>query len=116
MDVKDVLKEENLIVVGDTENKEKYAYRIVDALKRHGYSVFEVNKSNPDFSERPEGYEVIDLVINPKRGLELLRSADFTIRGVVIQPGAGSDEIRSFLDGKGIPYVDGCVLKALGEA
>ena len=116
MTVNDALKEKNIIVAGDTGNPEKYAYHIKKALLENGYHVYEVNKSNPEISKVPEGFHILDLVVNPKRGLELLSSCTFVLSGVVIQPGAGSDEIRSYLEKKGIPYVDGCVLKALSES
>ena len=91
MTVNDALKEKNIIVAGDTGNPEKYAYHIKKALLENGYHVYEVNKSNPEISKVPEGFHILDLVVNPKRGLELLSSCPFVLSGVVIQGVTRSD-------------------------
>ena len=36
-------------------------------------------------------------------------------KAVVIQPGAGSDELENYLKENNIPYVNDCILMALGE-
>ena len=60
-----------------------------------------------------EKIEVLDLCINPHKGLKLISECRKQIDAVLIQPGAGSDEIKALLDEKHIPYVEGCVLKGL---
>lgn len=101
-------------VAGDTLNSDKYAYRIKHALSDAGYIVHCVGKELVSLDDVPEdSIEVLDLCINPAKGEALIRECHKPIGAVLIQPGAGSDAIRSLLDQKGIPWLDGCALKGL---
>ncbi len=111
---KEMLSKKRFVVVGDTLNPEKYAYRIKTALLNSGYEVFSVGKELKSINE-VEDFDVLDLCINPVKGLMLLKETNKTIPFVLIQPGAESEEIDSYLKEMGIPFRHGCVLKALEE-
>lgn len=114
MTVADLMEKKTFTVAGDTVNSGKYAYRIKEALKDAGYTVHCVGKDLASLDDVPEErIEVLDLCINPARGLALLSNTAKQIDAVLIQPGAGSDEIRALLDEKGIAHVDGCALRGL---
>lgn len=114
MELNEIMKSRVFTVLGDTLNEEKYAYRIKHALKDAGYTVHCVGKELASLDDVPEEeIEVLDLCINPVRGLSIIRECRKQIRAVLIQPGAGSDEIRQYLDQKNIPWLDGCALKGL---
>lgn len=114
MELNEIMRSRVFTVLGDTLNEEKYAYRIKHALKDAGYTVHCVGKELASLNDVPEEeIEVLDLCINPVRGLAMIRECRKQIRVVLIQPGAGSDEIRQYLDQKNIPWLDGCALKAL---
>ena len=116
MELNEIMKSRVFTVLGDTLNEEKYAYRIKHALKDAGYTVHCVGKELASLNDVPEEeIEGLDLCINPVRGLPMIRECRKQIRVVLIQPGAGSDEIRQYLDQKNIPWLDGCALKALEE-
>lgn len=91
------------IVLGNTTNNLKYAYKIKKALLDAGYSVSDV----------PSNCDVVVLCINPIKGLEILKNNDFSYQGVIIQPGAGSEEIYQYLEDKKKPFVNDCCLKYL---
>ena len=57
--------------------------------------------------------DIVDLCINPKKGYDLLKNSSFNFKGVLIQPGAESKEIKELLEEKGIPYLEGCALVGL---
>ena len=114
MTYRELLEKKTFAVAGDTLNPDKYAYRIKKALIDRGYTVYAVGKEAKSLDDIPS-FDVLDLCINPVKGLELIQSAHNAIPYVLIQPGAGSDEIRSYLTSHSIPFDDGCVLKALGE-
>ena len=57
--------------------------------------------------------DLLDFCINPVKGLELLKASGKKISYAVIQPGAGSNEIEDALFERGIPFVNGCVLREL---
>ncbi len=61
-----------------------------------------------------EKYEVLNLVINPTRGLEIVKEAEaYGIKMVLAQPGARSYEIQDFCVKHGMEYVEGCTLVEL---
>lgn len=93
------------VVLGNTINPEKYAYKIKNALADAGYFVSDV----------PTDCDVVVLCINPIRGLEILKENAFSYQGVIIQPGAGSEEIYRFLHEKKKPFVNDCCLKYLNK-
>lgn len=112
---KEILEKRNFVVVGDTINKEKYAYRIKEALIANGYNVECVGKELKALDDVDRDIDIVDLCINPTKGLEILQSTNKDIPFVLIQPGAGSDEIESYLNSSRIEFKNGCILKALEE-
>lgn len=113
MTVEQLLQNKVFVVAGDTVNEEKYAFKIKKALQDSGYVVFSVGKELASIDDVPSDFDVLDLCIHPVKGLELIKSCSKNIPAVIIQPGAGSDEIRALLGEKGVPFIDGCVLKGL---
>ncbi len=110
------------VVAGDVKNETKYAYTIVNALKASGYTVYgyHPNSQDPevyrDFSVLPQTPGVLDLVINPVKGLEVVKAARAAgIMNVMAQPGARSEEIRAFCETNGMVYVESCVLVELSR-
>ena len=72
---KDFLDFKNWCVVGDVGNEKKYAYRILNKLKENGYNAFGVSLKDGEniFKSLKEvtcNIEVIDLCINPIKGIE----------------------------------------------
>lgn len=123
MEAKDFLKYKNWVVAGDVLNEMKYAGRIYQKLNRRGYHVagFHPKEENPsvfnsfqELEEEDVKYEVLNLVINPTRGLEIVKEAEaYGIKMVLAQPGARSYEIQDFCVKHGMEYVEGCTLVEL---
>jgi predicted CoA-binding protein len=113
----------NWVVAGDVHNETKYAGRIYKKLNRRGYNVVgmhpldsreDVYNSFADLKNREEKFEVLNLVVNPARGLQIVQEAyEYGIRLVMAQPGARSHEIRDFCEKNGMEYVEGCTLVEL---
>jgi len=60
--------------------------------------------------------DVVDLVVNPKTGLEIVQQAQKSgIKNVFIQPGAASDDIKRFCSSNNMEVVEGCVLTDMTE-
>jgi predicted CoA-binding protein len=72
-----------------------------------------VGRELDSINETEGTIDIIDLCIRPDRGLELLQSCGKPVKGVVLQPGAGSEEIRAYLTERQIPFLDGCLLVGL---
>lgn len=91
-------------LLGDTNNKEKVAYKIKNELLKNNYEL--TDDINTEF-------EVLNLCMHPAKSFELLKNSQLNFRYVLIQPGAESDEIKEFLNKKNISYIEGCSLKGL---
>lgn len=118
---KNFLEFKNWCVIGDVGNEKKYAYRILNKLKENGYNVVGVNSRGDDgiyksLSEVPYDIEVIDLCINPIRGIEFIKEVkELSINKVLIQPGAESEEILKFCSENNIEAIEGCALVELSR-
>ena len=113
MDLKEIMRQRVFAVAGDTLNPEKYAFKIKHGLLDKGYTVHSVGKELPSFNDIPGDIDIIDLCINPARGLALIKECGKPFKCIVIQPGAESDELLSYLDEKKLPYIQGCLLVGL---
>lgn len=118
----DLMKLKNWVVVGDVANPSKYAFKILHALKSHGYNVEGVNPRTKDESIHKDlksvsyQIDVIDLCINPVEGLKIVEEAKaIGINKILIQPGAGSVEILNFCSKNGIIAIEGCALVELSR-
>lgn len=122
MKARDLMEFKDWIVVGDILNTTKYAHKILKSLKKAGFNVVGVNpKSNNievyrTLQEVPYNIQVIDLCINPKSGLEIVREAKkLNITKVLIQPGAESEEILAYCKENNIMAIEGCALVELSN-
>ncbi|MBQ3077548.1 MAG: CoA-binding protein [Clostridia bacterium] len=115
MTLSEVMQQHSFVIVGDTLREEKYASIIKKAMQEAGYRVQCVGKELASLNEVEGEIDIVDLCIRPERGIELLRECRLPYKGVVIQPGAGSEEITAFLDSRDIPWLDGCLLVGLRD-
>ncbi len=122
MEAQELMKYKNWAVVGDVLNETKYAYRILNSLKNAGYNVVGVSPSSENskvynnLKSVPYKIDVVDLCINPKKGIEISKEiSQLCIDKVLIQPGAESTEIVDFCLNKGINALKGCALIELSR-
>jgi predicted CoA-binding protein len=121
MKAQDFLNYKNWAVAGDVLNSSKYAYKILNSLEGSGYKVVGINPRSSEetvYKNLTEAgnIEVLDLCINPKSGIELVKeAAELGIKYVLIQPGAESDEILSFCKNSDIIAIEGCALVELSR-
>lgn len=113
MDLKEIMKKKRFVVVGDTLNPEKYAYKIKHELLKKGYTVYPVGKELPSINSVPGDIEILDLCIHPAKGLKLLQESQKKFDCIVIQPGAESEELIQYLNENQLPYLEGCLLVGL---
>ena len=113
MDLQEVMKQKSFAILGDTLNPEKYAYQIKAAMLEAGYGVYAVGRELPSLNAIPGDIDIIDLCIHPGKGLKLLQENRKPFQAVVIQPGADSPELISYLEEHRIPYLQGCLLQGL---
>lgn len=113
MDLKEIMAQRVFAVAGDTLNEEKYAYKIKQGLLAQGYTVYCVGKELKSFNDIPGDIDIIDMCIHPAKGLALIKECSKDFKCIVIQPGAESGELLEYLDERGLPYLQGCVLVGL---
>lgn len=113
MELSNVMKQNSFVVVGDTLNEEKYAHKIKQEMLAHGYQVQCVGKELKSINDASGDIDIIDLCIRADRGLALLQECKKEFKGIVIQPGASSEELVRYLEQNHIPYIDGCLLVGL---
>jgi predicted CoA-binding protein len=120
----EMLKMKTWAVVGASTKKDKFGYKLYKKLKDHGYQVYPVNpgydtidgdKCYHSLSELPETPDVIDMVVNPRIGMNIIEeAAQLGIKYIWLQPGTHNEEIVQSIEEKGMQYVKDCVLVALG--
>lgn len=110
MDLREIMRYNVFAVVGDTLNEEKYAYKIKNELINSRYKVYSVGKELKSLNDIEEEVDIIDLCINPPAGIKLLKENKKNFKCIIIQPGAGSEEIIEYLEENNYPYIEGCLL------
>lgn len=105
--VEDFLKKENIFaVVGATDNKDKYGYKVFKKLIDLGYESYPVNpnkenilgrKVYPKLKDVPENPDVVSIITPPKVTTEIVKECkELKIDKVWMQPGAESKEAVEF--------------------
>lgn len=113
MDLSKVMEQKSFVIVGDTLNEQKYAYKIKHEMLAHGYQIRCVGKELKSINEVSDDIDIIDLCILADCGLALLQECKKDFKGIAIQPGASSEELVSYLEQNHIPHMDGCLLVGL---
>lgn len=119
MDIKELIKLKNWVVIGDVGNESKYACKILNKFNEKGYKVSGVHPKGGEeiyktIKEVPHEIDAIDLCINSKLGIEYLKEAkSLGIKNVLIQPGAESEEILAYCIENGINAIENCALVQL---
>lgn len=122
MEAYDFLEYKNWAVAGSVLNQDKYAYKIFNRLKNKGYNVVGIKPGTEEkdvfsnIKDIPYKVEVLDLCINPIKGLDIVKEASkIGINKILIQPGSGSSEIINFCRENNINAIEGCALVELSK-
>lgn len=115
MELKEVMAQRRFAVVGDTLNKEKFAYKIKEGLLEKGYTVYAVGKELASLNDIDGEIDIIDLCIHPAKGRKLLEECRKPCKCIILQPGAADEALVEYLEEHHLPYLHGCVLVGLRE-
>ncbi len=107
------MQQRRFAVVGDTLNESKYAAIIKRAMMDKGYTVYPVGKELVSLNDIEGDIDIIDLCINPIKGLKLIQECTKSYQCIVIQPGASNDAMLQYFNENSIPYIDACLLVGL---
>lgn len=111
-------------VVGATNNKEKFGYKIFKVMLEAGFEVYPINtgveeilgqKCYPTLKDLPLKPDAVDIVVPPRVGEQILREcAELGISNVWLQPGADTQSVINIAKELGLTVVDhACVMAEL---
>lgn len=124
--IDEFLARKRIAVVGASDRRDKWGWKILHYLRERGHDVVAVNPGLDTIDGQPcfkrledvpvsapgtPPVEGIDLVVNPRIGIEVAKSAKaLGIPAIFAQPGAESPAIEAYCRENGIDYVEACVL------
>lgn len=120
----DMMSKKIWAVVGVTGNKDKFGYKIWKKLKEHDYETYGVSpnydeiegeKIYDSLKDLPVKVDVIDMVVSPKIGMNILDEAkELGIQYIWFQPGSFNNEIIEKANNLEFKILnDDCILSAL---
>ena len=120
MTAKEMLQFKHWAVVGASRNEDSYGYKIYMKLKSKGYRVYPVSPKGgeidgdtvyPSLSQVPQKVEVVDFVVNPTVGMDVLDLViELGIDKIWLQPGTRGQELINKAKDNHIHVVESCVL------
>lgn len=116
-----VLELKKWAVVGATDNKEKFGYKIYKCMKDAGYNVYPVNpgveevegdKCYPNLESLPIKPDAVDVVVAPRVGVQIMHQcAQLGITTAWLQPGANGDSVIEAGKQLGLNVIhDACIM------
>ncbi len=109
MELIELMKKDNFLVLGNCENEEKTAHQILNKLKELNKNVAYIYKDG-NIDDVNFDIDVLDICINYHLAIEHIKKTNKKIGAAIIQPGAENEELFKLLNEKNIPYIEGCVL------
>ncbi|MCT4663500.1 MAG: CoA-binding protein [Tissierellales bacterium] len=112
---KEMLDKKIWAIVGVTENKERFGYKIWKLLRDRGYNVYGVNpkyseiegeKIYKTLADLPEKVEVVNVIVNPKISLLLLDEIEKQgIEYAWFQPGSLDEDVLDKAESTDLKFV-----------
>ncbi len=109
-----------VVVLGASNNEERYSYKALKLLDKHGYEplpvhptldVIEGFKVFNSLSEIKDEVGTLTLYVGPKRiGAMIPEILNLKPGRVILNPGTESDELKKALKEAGISYIEACTL------
>ena len=111
-------------VVGATQRKNKFGYKMFKSLMDNGNIVYPVSpkydeidgiKTYKTIKDIPDNIDVVGFIVNPTVGLELIQDViDLGIKNIWMQPGTRDPKIVKIATDNDINIVFSCVMVELG--
>lgn len=124
MKSKKMLNLQKWAVVGASQRKDKFGYKMFKALRDNGNIVYPVSpkydeidgiKAYKSIKDIPDDIDVVGFIVNPSVGLELIQDVmDLGIKNIWMQPGTRDPKIVKIANDNDINVVFSCVMVELG--
>lgn len=121
--IDDMLQLKTWAVVGATDNKEKFGYKIFKVMLEAGLEVYPINpgvnqildkKCYPSLKDLPVKPDAVDIVVPPRVGTQILHECiELGITNVWLQPGANTQQVVNLAKELGLTVVDACIIVEL---
>lgn len=123
MKAKEMLEYKKWAVVGATNNKESYGYKVFNKLRENNYTVYPVTpkfdeidgvKTYKSIKDIPDNIEVVNFIVSPKIGISIIEDViDLEIKNIWMQPGTRDPKIIEKATENDINVMLSCVLVEL---
>lgn len=120
MSIDEAISKKVWAVIGATQRKDKFGYKILKHMQKHGYTVYAVNPNvkeidgipcYPSLSDLPETPEVVDFVVPESIGLAAVEECKkLGISTIWLQPGADKASVVEKGEALGLNVICSCVL------
>jgi uncharacterized protein len=114
---------QRVVVLGASDNPERYSHKAVRLLIEHGHQVVPVNprlknvagiKALPDLAQISDSIDTLSVYVSPEISSGLTdRILELNPERVIFNPGSENPEVRELLDRKGIQTEEACTLVLL---
>ncbi len=122
----EMLETKTWAVVGVTNKKDRFAYKIWKILKDHNYTSYGVNpnyqeidgeKIYASIKDIPEKIHVVNMVLSPRFGSSVLDEAkELGIEYIFFQPGSYDEDIIKKAESLNFKYlIEDCIYATLKE-
>lgn len=124
--ISNMLQAKTWAVIGASDNKQKFGYKIFKCLVDNGLEVYAVNpgvsellgqKCYASIKDLPTKPEAVDIVVPPRHGEQIIREcAEAGIKNIWLQPGADSEELIKIGQQLGLNVVHhACIMVELNK-
>ena len=110
------------VVIGASENPERYSYKAVEKLSLYGHSVIALGRSEGAINEIKiqtgtpflTGIDTVSLYLSPENQESIM---DYIVnlkpKRIIFNPGTENPKLEKFAQSKGIQTIEGCTLVML---
>ena len=115
--------QQNVVILGASDNPERYSYKAFKSLKKHGHITFPVSPTlkslegsvvMSDLSEIKSNVDTLTMYVNPKISTELKNKIiSLKPKRVIFNPGSENPALEAELKKTGIEVIEACTLVML---
>jgi len=117
------LHHQRVVVLGASPKPDRYAYKAMQTLRKHGYDAIPVNpayeqilgsKCYSRISEVPAPIDTVTVYLGKRRSDPLIEHVtNARPRRIILNPGAENDDLIRTARERGIEVIEGCTLVML---
>jgi predicted CoA-binding protein len=117
------MKHQNIVILGASENPDRYSYKAFQMLKQSGYAVIPVSPKLKELEgslvagslkEIKEPVDTLTMYVSPEKSSQMTEEIlSLKPRRVIFNPGSENPELREKLQKDGVRVIEACTLVLL---